>query len=177
MVLHEKIHYRPCGGVSICWDAKTQEDCTSFKDMWDNVVMNPLKPQTPLFLKSLLFNFWWPPISFDYGKNTATISNAILVDDCLYKFACNPDESSLFPNPFTNNRVQDVEMTKVLLPYFQCMFYSPMADAHDFVVSRRFGQLPITHNDAVRMAIFKSNKFNGPDLQPIEHVQRIGVYK
>ena len=31
-----------------------QEDCTSFKDMWDNVVMNPLKPQSPLFFEKFV---------------------------------------------------------------------------------------------------------------------------
>jgi hypothetical protein len=52
-----------------------------------------------------------------------------------------------------------------------------MSDARDFVVSRRFGQQPIHHNDAVKMAIMKSNMFNGPDLQPIEHVQCKVVHK
>ena len=96
-----------------------QEDCTSFKDMWDNVVMNPLKPQSPLFLESLVFKFWWPPISFDSGRNTTTVSNTILADDCPYIFACNLDECGLFPDLFTNNRVQDADVTKVLLPYFE----------------------------------------------------------
>ena len=145
-----------------------QEDCTSFKDMWGNVVMNPLKPTTPLFLKSLVNKFWWPPISFDYGRITAPTSNTIIVDDCPYKSVCNPDECGLFPNPFTNNRIQDANMTKVLLPYFQSSFYSPMSDARNFVVSRRFGQQPIRHNDAVKMAVMKSNAFNGPDLQHVE---------
>ena len=145
-----------------------QEDCTEFKDIWGNIVMNPLKPQSPLFLKSLVSKFWWPPISLDNGRITATSSNTILVDDCPYKSACNPDECGLFPDPFTNNRVHDADMTKVLLPYFQSLFYSPMTDARDFVVSRRFGQQPIRHNDTVKMAILKSNKFNGPELNPFQ---------
>ena len=144
-----------------------QEDCTTFKDMWDNVVHNPLKPSAPLFLKSLVNKFWWPPISFDSGRITANDSNTILVDDCPYKSVCNPDECGLFPNTFTNNRVQDADMMKVLLPYFQSLYYSPMSDAREFVVRRRFGQQPVPHNDAVKMAVMQSNKFNGPDLQPV----------
>ena len=150
-----------------------QEDCTSFKDMWGNDVRNPLKPQSVLFLKSLQSKFWWPPISFASGSITSTISNTILVDDCPYKSACNPDECGLFPNPFTNNRVDDADMTKVLLPFFVRMFNSPMSDARDFVLGRRFGQLPVRHNDAIKLAILKSNRFsNRPDLQPIDPVQR-----
>ena len=150
-----------------------QEDCITFKDMWGNVVRNPLKPQSMLFFKSLTARFWWPPISLDEGRITATISNTILVDDCPYKSACNPDECGLFPSPFTNNRVDDADMTKVLLPFFQSMFYSPMSDARDFVVRRRFGQQPIRHNDAVKLTIQKSNKFpNQPAMQPLEPVQR-----
>jgi hypothetical protein len=148
-----------------------QEDCTLFKDMWNNVVMNPMKPEAPLFLKSLLNKFWWPPISFDYGRITAAPSNTILVDDCPYKSVCNPDECGIFPNPFTSNRVQDADMTKVLLPYFQSLFYSPMSDARDFVVSRRFGQQPIRHNDAVKVAVLKSNGLEGPDLEIVEKLQ------
>ena len=145
-----------------------QEDCTTFKDMWGNVVTNPLKPTTPLFLKSLVRKFWWPPISFDSGRITATESNTILVDDCPYKFVCNSDECGVFPNSFTNNRVQDAYMMKVLLSYFESLYYSPMSDACDFVIRRRFGQQPIPHNDAVKMAVMQSNKFNGPELQPVE---------
>ena len=52
-----------------------------------------------------------------------------------------------------------------------------MSDARDFVLSRRFRQQSIRHNNAVKMAILKSNKFNGPDLQPVEHVQRSIVHK
>ena len=144
-----------------------QEDCTSFKDMWGNVVMNPLKPAAPLFMKSLLNKFWWPPISFDSGRITAAPSNTILVDDCPYKAVCNPDECGLFPNPFTSNRVQDSDMTKVLLPFFQSLFYSPMSDARDFVISRRFGQLPVRHNDAIKMAVLRSPEFKGPHLEPV----------
>ena len=150
-----------------------QEDCTTFKDMWGNVVRNPLKPQSVLFFKSLQSKFWWPPISLDFGRNTTTISNTILVDDCPYKYACNSDECGLFPNPFTNNQVDDANMTKILLHFLQSMFYSPMSDAHNFVLSRRFGQQPIRYNNAVKVAIMKFNKFsNRPDLQSLEHVQR-----
>lgn len=149
-----------------------QEDCSTFKDMWGNVVMNPLKQEAPLFLKSLLNKFWWPPISLDSGRITAAPSNTILVDDCPFKAVCNPDECGIFPNPFTTNHVQDADMTKVLLPYFQSMFYSQMSDAREFVVSRRFGQLPIRHNDAIKMAVLKSDAFKGPDLQPV-HIDPI----
>ena len=145
-----------------------QEDCSSFMDMWGNVVMNLLKPATPLFLKILVNKFWWPPISFDSRRITTPPTNTILVDDCPYKDVCNPDEWGLFPNPFTSNRVQDSDMTKDLLPYFQSLFYSPMFDARDFVVSRRFGQLPIRHNDAIKMAVMKSPAFKGPDLHPVD---------
>jgi len=148
-----------------------QADCTLFKDMWNNVVMNPMNPEAPLLLKSLLNKFWWPPISFDYGRITAAPSNTILVDDCPYKSVCNPDECGIFPNPFTSNRVQDADMTKVLLPYFQSLFYSPMSDVRDFVVSRRFGQQPIRHNDAVKVAVLKSNGLEGPDLEIVEKLQ------
>jgi hypothetical protein len=150
-----------------------QEDCTTYKDMWGNFVMNPLKPQSVLFFKSLESRFWWPPISLDEGRITATVSNTILVDDCPYKSACNPDECGLFPSPFTNNRVDDADMTKVLLPFFQSMFYSPMSDARDFVLSRRFGQSPVRHNDAVKLACLQSHKHSyRPDLQPVEPVER-----
>ena len=131
--------------------------------MWGNVVVKPLKPTTPLFLKSLVVL-----VATYSGRITAKDSNTILVDDCPYKFVCNPDECGLFPNAFTNNRVQDADMMKVLLPYFESLYYSPMSDAHDFVVIRRFGQQPILHNDAVKMAVMQSNKFNGPELQPVE---------
>jgi hypothetical protein len=136
-----------------------QEDCTTFKDMWENVVRIPLKPQSLLFLRSLQSKFWWPPISFDSGRIAATISNIILVDDYLYNFARNLDECGLFPNPFTNNRIDDTYMMKVLLPFFQSMFYSSMYDAHDFVLSHKFGQQPIRHNDIIKLAIMKSNIF------------------
>ena len=156
-----------------------QEDCTTFKDMWGNVVHNPLKTSAPLFLKSLVHKFWWPPISLDCGRITAKDSNTILVDDCPYKSVCNPDECGIFPNPFTSNRVQDADMTKVLLPYFQSLFYSPMSDAREFVVNRRFGQQPIRHNDPVKVAVLKSNGLKGPDLEIVEKLQidRIEVAK
>jgi hypothetical protein len=150
-----------------------QEDCTTIKDMRRNVMRNPLKPQSVLFFKSLQSRFWWPPTSLDEGRITATISNTILVDDCPYKFVCNLDECGLFPSPFTNNQVNNANMTKVLLPFYQSTFYSPMYDACDFVLNCRFGQKLVRHNNAVKLAILKSNKFpNRPDLQPIEHVQR-----
>ena len=57
---------------------------------------------------------------------------------------------------------------KVLLPYFESLYYSQMFDAHDFVVRRRFGQQPISRNDAVKMAVMQSNKFNGPEVLPVE---------
>ena len=55
-----------------------QNDCTSFKVMWHNVLMTPLKPQSPLFLKNLLFKFWWPLISFDYGKKYCSFQTPFL---------------------------------------------------------------------------------------------------
>ena len=159
-----------------------QEDCIVFKDMRGNVVRNPFEAiceehreeqQFVLFFKSLTSKFWWPPISLDEGRRTATISNTILVDDCPYKSAWNPNKCDLFPSLFTNNRVNDANMTRVLFSFFQSMFYSPMSDAHDFVLNRRFGQQFIRHNDAVKLAIQKSNKFpNWPALQPLAHVHR-----
>lgn len=95
----------------------------------------------------------------------AAISNTIVVDDYPYKHAFNPNECGLFLNPFINNMVEDAVMTKVLLPFFENMFYSPMFDACTFVLSHRFGQQPIKHNDAIKLAISQSNIISKqPDL-------------
>ena len=95
-----------------------QEDCTTYKDIWNNELRNPLKPESVMYFKNLLRAFWWPPQSFDFGRLTATSSNTILVDDSPYKSCCNPDENALFPDTFTSNRLATADMTAVILPFF-----------------------------------------------------------
>ena len=99
-------------------------------------------------------------IGFDFGRITTTNLNTLLVDDCHYKFVWNPKECSFSPTPFTIIMVDDTDMTKVLLPFFQGIFYSSISKTHDFVSSCRFGQQPIRHNDTIKLAILKFNKFS-----------------
>jgi hypothetical protein len=150
-----------------------QEDCITFKDIWDNEIRNPLKPESILFFKSLNKTFWWPSISLHSGRVTATIENTVLVDDSPYKGACNPPGNVLFPDSFTTNKQATADMRAVLLPYFQRMFNSTMSDVRDFVITHRFGQQPVPHNDPVRESLMMANKHsNRPDLLPITAVPR-----
>jgi len=150
-----------------------QEDCITFKDIWDNEIRNPLKPESILFFKSLNKTFWWPPVSLHSGRVTATIENIVLVDDSPYKGACNPPGNVLFPDSFTTNKHATADMRAVLLPYFQHMFNTTMSDVRDFVITHRFGQPPVPHNDPVRESLMMANKHsNRPDLLPITAVPR-----
>lgn len=90
-----------------------QGDCAMFKDTWKNNMRN-LEATVCFVFQKFAIQIWWPPVSFDYGRITSTISNTLLVDDCPYNYVCNPDECGLFPNPFTNNRLDDEDMTKFL---------------------------------------------------------------
>ena len=150
-----------------------QEDCTTYKDIWNNELRNPLKPDSVMFFKNLLRAFWWPPKSLDSGRIIATSSNTLLVDDSPYKSCCNPDENALFPNTFTTNRLATADMTAVILPFFQRLFNTPMSDVRDFVITHRFGQPPVKHNDPMKLAVTQSHKeSNRPDLIPLEEVRR-----
>lgn len=150
-----------------------QEDCITFKNTLNNEIRNPLKPKAVLFFKSLNKTFWWPHVSLDSGRMTATIVNTVLVDDSPYKGHCNPAENSLFPDSFTTNKPATADMRAVLLPYFHRMFNTAMNDVRDFVITHRFGQPLVKHNDPIRESIMMANKHsNRPDLQPIHVVPR-----
>ena len=150
-----------------------QEDCITFKDIWNNELRNPLKPEAVLFFKSLNRILWRQPVSLDSGRITASIANIVLVDDSPYKGCCNPTENTLFPDAFTTNKHATVDMISVLLPYFQRLFNTTMSDVRDFVVTHRFGQPPVKHNDPIRESILMADKHsNEPDLQPIHDVPR-----
>ena len=144
------------------------EDCVIFKDIWNNELRNLLKQEVVLFFKSLNKMFWWPSASLDSGCITATILNTVIVDDNPYKGCCNPYENSLFPDSFTTNKPATADMKTIMLPYFQRMFNTTMSDIRDFVVTHRFGQPPVKHNDPMRESVLMANKHsNRPDLQPI----------
>ena len=150
-----------------------QEDCTTYKDIWNNELRNPLKPESVMYFKNLLRAFWWPPQSFDSGRMRATSSNTILVDDSPYKSCCNPDENAVFPDTFTSNRLATADMAAVILPFFQRMFNAPITDVRDFVITNRFGQPPVPHNDPMKLAVTHSHKDSDRhDLMPVEIVKK-----
>jgi hypothetical protein len=121
------------GGISICWDAQTWNSnwlggLQHIRGQLKNDIKAPGSYNSPCFFKSLQSKSRWSPISFDSRKNTATISNTLLVDDCPYKYVCYPNECRSFPNPFTNGKDEEAYMTKVFPPFFKSMLYSPMSD-------------------------------------------------
>ena len=79
----------------------------------------------------------------------------------------------LFPDAFTTNKHATADMRSALLPYFQRMFNTTMSGVRDFVVTHRFGQPPVKHNDPIRESILMVDKHSSrPDLQPIHVVPR-----
>lgn len=109
--------------------------------------------------------FWWPTISFDFGRITSTVSHIVLVDDNPYKGCYNPNNNTLFLDAFTNNKLSTANMKVVLHPYFQMMFNNTMSDVCNFVITYKFGQPPIKLNDPMKLSVLMVNMLsNRPNL-------------
>ena len=93
-------------------------------------------------------------------------TNPFLFDSLQSKYRCPsiPSDSGMIITTILNNLL----VTKVLLPFFENMFYPPMSNPCEFVLSRRFGQ--------IMLGIWR-NQASNCEIHRVIQLIRLGTHK